>query len=128
MNPKPKFKYPFCPQCRGSIDVYEWLDTGHGLVAVCPDCYPKAPKPKIQTLAPGDSLPNGGVVLAYKPDPIDPVLLGTVLAFLPHNDFHHFATWTYNWSMSPQFRTGGGSYYETLAEAAAEFGLEAIQP
>lgn len=78
-----------------------------------------------RSLPVGHVLPNGGVVLAYQPDPFDPVMLGDVLAFLPHNDFHPFVTWTYNWSMPSPFRTGGGAYFATLAEAVAVFKLEA---
>lgn len=118
---KRRFKYPFCPGCQGPIDVFEWEDTGHELVAVCPACYGKG---KPRRLDPGHVLPNGGIVLAYKNNATDPAILGKVLVFLPNNDFHPFATWTYNWTMVAEFRTVGGSYFETLAAAAESFGLE----
>lgn len=74
-----------------------------------------------RSLPVGHVLPNGGVVLAYQPDPFDPVMLGDVLAFLPHNDFHPFVVWDYNWSMERWFRTSHGDYHETITAAAAAF-------
>lgn len=116
-----------CPGCGNPIGEARYpIDTGRETIMVCATCSAAEDgansENSEQTLTPGNVLPNGWTILAYRPDPFEGHL-GTVLAVGTFRDYHPFATWTYNWAM-PYGPTGGGTYFETLAEAAAAYGLE----